>query len=145
MQSLTNLLLPAWLVSLGWVSYLTVVSNIAASVVQGEVLLNYPDYVPQPWHITLIAWAIVTFSLSFNTVLAPRLSQVQVVFFILHLLGWCAVCVTLLVLSPRTPVHETLIIFSDNAGWGSAGLAAMITMRNECGVFHWIRVTCAPL
>lgn len=104
-------------------------------MVQGEVLLNYPDYVPQPWHTTLIAWAIVAFSFLFNTVVAPRLPQVQVVFFILHLLGWFAVSVTLLILSPRTPLHETFAVFSDNAAWGSVGLAAMVTMSNSVGLF----------
>lgn len=124
-----------WLVSLGWVSYLTLVSNIAAGVIQGLVLLNHSDYVPQPWHTTFIAWAIVLFSFFFNTVLAPRLPLAQVIFFSLHVLGWFAVSVTLLVMSPRTPVHETFTVFSDNAGWGSVGTAAVLAMTQSVGLF----------
>lgn len=98
-------------------------------------MLNNPSYVPQPWHNTLLCWAVVVFGFLFNTVLAPRLPAVEVVFFVLHVVGWFGIFVTLLVMGPRNHPHDTFTVFSDGGGWNSNGLAALITMANSVAMF----------
>ena len=120
---------------MGWLSYLTLVSFTAGTTTQGLATLNYPDYTPQPWQATLLTFAVVVFGFLFNTVLAPRLPAVEVVFFVLHIVGWFGICVTLLVMAPRNNPNDTFAGFYDNAGWGSIGLAACITMSNSVGLF----------
>lgn len=124
-----------WLVSLGWLGYLTFVSFTAGTTITGLAVLNYPEYVPLPWHNTLLTWAIVCFGFLFNTVLAPRLPAIEVVFFILHIAGWFGIFVTLLIMGPRNDPRETFTVFSDNGGWNSNGLAAVITMANSTAMF----------
>lgn len=120
---------------MGWLSYLTLVSFTAGSTIQGLATLNYPSYSPQPWQGTLLTWAVVLFGFLFNTVLAPRLPAVEVLFFVLHIVGWFGIFVTLLVMAPRNNPADTFGHFYDNADWGSVGLAATITMANSVGLF----------
>ncbi|KAK5707427.1 hypothetical protein LTR17_020720 [Elasticomyces elasticus] len=120
-----------WLVALGWVSYLTLVSFTAATTIQGIAALNHPNYVAQPWHATLLTWAVVSFGFFFNTALAPRLPAVEVIFFILHIVGWFGIFVTLLVMAPRHNAVDTFTTFVDGGEWGSIGLSAVITMTNS--------------
>ncbi|KAK3672945.1 hypothetical protein LTR78_007055 [Recurvomyces mirabilis] len=120
-----------WLVSLGWVSYLTLVSFTAATTIQGLAVLNYPDYAAQPWHATLLTWAVVCFGLFFNTVLAPRLPAIEVIFFVLHVVGWFGIFVTLLVTGPRRNAFDKFTHFTDGGNWGSDGLSGIITMMNS--------------
>ena len=102
-----------WLVSLGWVSYLTLTSFTAATTIQGLAVLNHPGYTPQPWHATLLTWAVVSFGFLFNTVLAPRLPAIEVIFFLLHVVGWFGIFVTLLVMAPRHDPVDTFTTFYD--------------------------------
>ncbi|KAK1036395.1 hypothetical protein LTR74_018855, partial [Friedmanniomyces endolithicus] len=120
---------------MGWLSYLTLVSFTAGSTIQGVAALNYPTYAAQPWHGTLLTWAVVVFGFFFNTVLAPRLPAVEVIFFVLHIVGWFGIFITLLVMGPRNDASNTFEVFYDNAGWNSVGLATVITMANSVGPF----------
>ena len=120
---------------MGWISYLTLVSFTAGTTTQGLAVLNHPTYVPQAWHSTLLCWAVVGFGFLFNTVLAPRLPAVEIFFFILHVVGWFGIFVTLLVLGPRHNPHDTFLVLHDTAGWNSVGLATVITMANSVAMF----------
>ncbi|KAK3709523.1 hypothetical protein LTR37_010896 [Vermiconidia calcicola] len=124
-----------WLVSMGWISYLTLVSFTAGTTTQGLAVLNHPTYVPQAWHSTLLCWAVVGFGFLFNTVLAPRLPAVEIFFFILHVVGWFGIFITLLVLGPRHNPYDTFLVLHDTAGWNSVGLATVITMANSVAMF----------
>lgn len=124
-----------WLVSMGWLSYLTLVSFTAGTTIQGIAALNYPTYVAHAWHSTLLTWAVVVFGFFFNTVLAPRLPAIEVFFFVLHIVGWFGIFVTLLIMGPRNKPANTFEVFYDTAGWDSVGLAAVITMANSVGLF----------
>jgi choline transport protein len=118
-------------VSLGWVSYVTLTSFTAATTIQGLAVLNHPGYVPQPWHASLLTWGVVSFGFFFNTVLAPRLPAVEVIFFVLHIVGWFGIFVTLLVMGPRHNAVDTFTHFYDGGNWGSVGLSGIITMMNS--------------
>lgn len=62
-----------WLTAIGWQVYLASVCFLVGTIIQGLLVLNDPTYVYERWHGTLLAIAIVCFSIIFNTVLASRL------------------------------------------------------------------------
>lgn len=39
--------------------------------------MNYPDYVPEKWHGTLLTFAVASFSVFFNTFLVKKLPLVE--------------------------------------------------------------------
>lgn len=61
----------------------------------------------------------------FNTFLAPKLPLVEGCILILHVLGFFAIMIPLLVLSPRRQAGVVFTDFNDN-GWGSIGLSCLV-------------------
>lgn len=101
--------------------------------IQGLIALNVTDYVWQNWHGTLLTIAVVAFSIIFNTVLAARLPLIEGAVLILHLAGLLAIIVPLWVMAPRAHPH-ILFEFSNNGGWSSTGLSAMIGLTSPLSV-----------
>ena len=69
----STLIVPGWLTAIGWQVYLASVCFLVGTIIQGLIVLNDPTYVYERWHGTLLAIAVVFFSIVFNTALASRL------------------------------------------------------------------------
>lgn len=104
------------------------IAYLAGTVIQGTVTLNNPDYVPHPWHGTLMIWAVLTFSILFNTFLASKLPLVEGVILCLHIAGFFAILIPLWVLGDRGSASEVFFTFSDGGGWGNQGLSCLVGM-----------------
>jgi choline transport protein len=95
-------------------------------MIQGLLILDYPNYVPQNWHGTLLVIAITAFCILFNTVLARRLPIVEGMVLIIHVLGFFAVLIPLWVLAPRSDPSDVFTQFLNLGGWSTNGLAFMV-------------------
>ncbi len=87
-----------WLCVLGWQVGNTSIAFLVAGQIQGLIILNNDTYVPQRWHGTMLVIAINTFSQAFNTFLARKLPLVEGIVLVLHIFGFFAILVPLLVL-----------------------------------------------
>lgn len=90
---------------------------------------------PLSWHNTLPIWAIVCFGFVFNTALAPQLPAIEVLFLVLHIVGWCGIFVILSVMCPSNHPRDTFTILIGGGGGNSNGLAAVIIMSNSTAMF----------
>lgn len=123
-----------WLCVLGWQTGAASQAFLAGTEVQSLVVLNYPDYDPQPWHGTLIVIAMAAFCGMFNTLLARKLPLVEGTVLILHILGFFAIIVPLVVLSPtRSTAKDVFFTFnsgnydpSGNRPWSSTAVACLV-------------------
>lgn len=115
-----------WLCVLGWQAATASGCYLAGTEIQGLIVLNYPDYVYQRWHGTLLATAVVMFCAFFNIFLAKRLPLVEGLVLILHVLGFFAIMIPLWVFSPRSDASTVFTQFNDDGGWGSTGLACIV-------------------
>lgn len=113
-----------WFCVLGWQAGGAATAYYAATQIQGLVVLNYPDYVFEQWHATLIMMAISAFSVIFNVFLARRLPMIEGIVLIIHVAAWIGILVTLWVLAP---ISDTSVFTNFNdAGWHSTGTTALI-------------------
>lgn len=120
------------------------------TTIQGLLVLNYPDYVWHQYHGTLLAIAVVVFAVIFNTFFAARLPMLEGIVLVLHFVGFFVIMIPLWVMAPRSSPH-VLIEFSNNGGWSSVGLSAMIgaiipvnvITGFDC-VVHMCKATTAP-
>ena len=117
----------------GWQAGLLSVCFIVGTIIQGLVVLNKPSYNFQRWHGTLLAWAISAFCVGFNTVIAKRLPIVESGVLIIHVVGFLAIIISLWVLSPKVTATEALLTFSNEGGWSTKGLSAMIGLLTPVG------------
>lgn len=97
-------------------------------MIQGLLVLNYPDYVFENWHGTLLVIAITGFCIIFNTFLAKKLPMVEGLILIFHVLGFFAVLIPLWVLGPRGDPKQVFTEFLNLGGWQTDGLAFMVGM-----------------
>lgn len=109
-----------WLCVLGYQVGVTITAFLAALMIQGLIVLNYPEtYIYKNWHGTLIAMAITFSVAAFNIFLANHLPLIEGIILVIHFAGWITIVVVLWVLGPRSPnsfVWNTFV----NEGWGSS-------------------------
>lgn len=99
---------------------------MVGGIIQGLIALNVEAYIPQAWHCTLLTIAVVAFSIIFNTVLAGYLPSIEALVLILHVLGFFGIAVPLWVLAPISHPRDVLLNFTNNGGWSSDGISAMV-------------------
>lgn len=119
-----------WLCTTGWQVFLASVAFIVGTIIQGLIVLNHENYVYRAWHGTLFAIAVISFSIIFNTSLATRLPLIEGVVLIIHVTGLFAVIIPLWVLAPTGNAYDLLFTFTNNGGWPSTGLSAMIGLAS---------------
>jgi choline transport protein len=115
-----------WLCVLGWQTGAANTAFLAGTQIQGLIVLNYPGYVFQRWHGTLLTCAVASFSVFFNTFLAKKLPLVEGIVLIIHVFGFFAVVVTLWVLGPRGDAAEVFTTFTNFGGWNSNATSALV-------------------
>jgi len=122
---------------LGWQTGTAVVAFLAGTQLQGLLVLNYPNYVFERWHGTLIVIAIAAFSILFNTFFARRLPLVEITVLVLHIAGFFAILITLWVTTDeKNSSHTVFTVFYDGGNWGSIGFSCLIGMLSP--VFSFI-------
>lgn len=115
-----------WLSVLGWQTGSAASAFLAGTEIQGLIALNYPGtYDFQRWHGTLLTIAVAAVCGIFNTFLARKLPLVEGCILILHILGFFAIMIPLLVLAPRREARAVFTEFNDN-GWGSIVLSSLV-------------------
>jgi len=98
------------------------------------IALNVPDYGWAQWHGTLLTIAVILFSAIFNTAWASRLPVLEGSVLILHILGFFAIIIPLWVMGPRARPEVVLLEFTNNGGWPTKGLSAMVGLLAEQAV-----------
>ncbi|CAO2648275.1 Nn.00g075420.m01.CDS01 [Neocucurbitaria sp. VM-36] len=101
-----------WLCVLGWQVGNTTIAFLSSQQIQGLIILNNPDYLPQ------------------------RLPTVELIVLILHLGGFFAILIPLWVCGERSSAKEVFTTFTDGGGWGSTGLSCLIGMLSP--IFSFI-------
>jgi choline transport protein len=115
-----------WLTAIGWQTFLASVAFVNGTMIQGLIALNDSQYPFHAYHGTLLTIAVIAFAIIFNTLLAVHLPLIECVVLVIHVLGLFAIIIPLWVLAPRQTSHAALLEFSNNGGWPSTGLSAMI-------------------
>jgi len=98
----------------------------SGTMIQGIIVQNHPDYNYQRWHGTLLAWAALLLCVIVNTLMARLLPKIESFFLLLHVLGFFAILVPLLVMAPKAHASFVFREFVNAGGWESDGLAFMV-------------------
>ena len=101
----------AWQANVASVGYTT------ATSIQAMIVLNHESYVYERWHGTMIFWAVVAISTSFNVLGIKILPHLETVVGILHICLWFIWVVPLVYLSPHRPASSTFTDFENKSGW----------------------------
>ena len=126
--------LAGWLTVITWQAFMAATAYVTGTLVQGLIILNYPDYDFQRWHGTLLFYAALAFALFINTALSRVLPAIEILMLMFHLGGFLALLIPLIHLSPHQSGKEVFTHFLNLGGWSTQGLSffvGVITVANS--------------
>ncbi|KAL2050985.1 hypothetical protein ABVK25_008731 [Lepraria finkii] len=112
-----------WFATLGWIANLTAGVWFSGTMIQGLFVLNYPSYVYERWHGTLLLFAALLCCVAVNTLLGRIFPHIEGFVLLLHIAGFLAILIPLAVMAPKGSPSSVFAQFTDVAGWNSNGLA----------------------
>jgi amino acid transporter len=125
-----------WLTLAGWLASLGSGCFLTGGLIQGLLILCQPDtYVPQNWHVTLLYWAVILFCVFINVAAGWLLPKFEGALLVLHILGFFAILIPLLVLGPKGDAKEVFTTFVNMGGWDSQGLSFCIGIMGSVFAF----------
>lgn len=107
--------LTGWILVIAWQAACASVTWINSTIILGLVQVNYPGYVTETWHGTLIFYAVIAVAVLINTYLGRLFPWLEAVAFIVHILGFFAILIVLVYLAPK---NDPKAVFQDFTNFG---------------------------
>ncbi|MCJ1383295.1 hypothetical protein MMC17_006408 [Xylographa soralifera] len=130
-----------WLTMIGWQAIVASGGYLCGSLVQGLMVLNNPNYVPQPWQLVLLFWAAILFAIFFNTAVSAVLPKIEGFILIMHTLGFLAILIPLVYYGPHASATDVFTSFLNEGNWQTQGLSFVIGIIGP--VFSFLGADCA--
>ncbi|KUJ14245.1 amino acid transporter-like protein [Mollisia scopiformis] len=127
--------LTGWITVIGWQAALASSALLGGVMIQGLLVLNYPTYVFERWHGTLLLYALIVIGLVINTWLARLLPRIEGLVLGIHVIGFFCTLIPLVYLGPHGSPSDVFAAFNDGGGWGSQGLSFMIGLSTSMFAF----------
>ncbi|KAI1147696.1 putative GABA permease [Nemania diffusa] len=124
-----------WLTLSGWQAVTASAAYLIGTLLQSIIVLLKSDYTPRPWQTVLFLWAVIAFAVFINTVASKTLAHFEGLILVLHILGFFAVLIPLVYLSPHGDA-SFFTTFVNSGGWPTQGLSFLVGL--PAGVFSLI-------
>ena len=116
------------------------------TTIQGLIILNHDDYVPQRWHGTLLTWACLSIPLLFNIFARKALPPLEIIGGIAHIVFFIVVVVVLVVLAPRSSAEFVFKgSISGLSGWNNYGVSWCIGLLSATFPLGGMFMNTAPM
>lgn len=128
-----------WITAFTRIAVTASVAFLAATMIQGLIILNYPDtYVPQQWHGTLMYWAVTLVIVCVNIFGIRIFPHLETLALILHVFFFFCILVPLVHLAPRSSAEFVFASFENNGGWHSDGVSWCIGLLTSTYSFSGV-------
>lgn len=127
--------LVGWLTSLAWIATVAIESLFAGTIMQGLLILRYPDYNPQLWHGTLLTWAVLLVNIFINIVVPGSLPRFELLIMVLHIGGFIAIMAALLATAPKGNAASVFSTALNEGGWPTQGLSYCVGFLGNVATF----------
>lgn len=120
---------------IGWQALLASGAYLCATIIQGLIVLNYPEYNAQRWHGTLLLWSVICVAVLVNTVIVSLLPKLECVILIIHVLGFFAIMIPLVYMAPHGSAKDVFTLFVNGGGWQTTGLSFFVGLYGNVFAF----------
>lgn len=125
-----------WLTSLAWIATVATETLFAGTIIQGMLILDYPDYDDKRWQGTLLTWAVILVCIFINVVIPNWLPRFEVFIMVFHIAGFFAILVTLLVMTkPLGSAHSVWLTALNEGDWPTQGLSYCVGFLGNVATF----------
>ncbi|KAI0866740.1 putative GABA permease [Xylaria cubensis] len=117
-----------WLQLTGWQAIISSSGLLTGTMIQSLILLTHPEYKNQMqnWHGTLISWAVILLNYAINTSFNTAFAKFEGFAFVIHILGFFAVLLPLVLLSEHATAEDVFDTFLNLGDWQTQGLSFSI-------------------
>ncbi|KAF2111575.1 amino acid permease-domain-containing protein [Lophiotrema nucula] len=115
-----------WVTVFAWQATITSLTFLIAAQIQGVVVLNYPDYVFERWHTTLMMWLVVIVAYAGNVWGIKLLPTMELISGSLHIVLFIVLFIVMLVLGRNASASFVFTGFVNETGWSNDGVAWFI-------------------
>ena len=102
---------------------------------RGLIILTDPTYNPRPWHSVMLFWAVILFGVSVNTVIGSWLPKFEGLILILHIFGFFAIVLPLVILGPHAQPSQVFKTFINGGNWPTDGLSFFVGLLGNVFAF----------
>ena len=124
-----------WLTSIAWIAVLATGSIFVGTIWQGLIILDNDSYQPKKWQGTLLCWAVLAVAIFINTVVSGLLPMIEGIILVLHILGFVAIIVPLVYLSPHGSAASVFKTVLNEGGWPTQGLSYCVGFIGNVATF----------
>lgn len=124
-----------WATVTAWQATVSAVCLPLATLVQGIVIMNYPNYVPERWHATLMTYAFIGLALFVNTYLNKHFAKLEGIILVLYIIGFLGVVISLSSLATHIDAKTVFTTWINGGGWSTMGLAWFVSLSSFAGAF----------
>ncbi|KAK6700503.1 hypothetical protein SNK05_013315 [Fusarium graminearum] len=119
--------------TLGWISLAGSAPFLAGTQIQGLIVLNYPDYVFERWHGTMLFWAILICSAAICALCSNTLPLIEKFTLVFHVGFFIIIIITMAVVSPTKHTPE---FTNDAVAWSIGLLSSCYVLIGYDGATH---------
>lgn len=124
-----------WLTSLAWIATVATESLFTGLIIQGILVMNYPDYVLLRWQGTLLTWAVIVVNVAINVLAPGALPKFELMIAALHLTGFVAILATLLATADMGTARSVWLTSLNEGGWSTQGLSYCVGFIGNVATF----------
>ena len=124
-----------WLTSLAWIATVATETIFAGTIIQGLIILDYPDYEPKQWQGTLLAWLVVAVAIFINVVIPGLLPKFEIFILVFHIAGFIAILSVLWVYAPHGTASSVFATSLNEGGWPTQGLSYCVGFLGNVATF----------
>ncbi|KAF1353870.1 amino acid permease-like protein [Delphinella strobiligena] len=125
-----------WSSWLGWVTGIPSCAQFLAYLVEGCVLVSYPDAdLSGLWIIGLLMWCWLFVAFGFNIYLSHKLPLAEGIVLILHVFGFFAFLIVFWTMADLGTAKTVFTSFSNGSGWSSQGVSCLVGLLTPIWCF----------
>ena len=102
---------------------------------RGLIVLTDASYEPHPWHSVMLFWGFILFGVVVNTVISSWLPKIEALILILHILGFFAILLPLVILGPHAQPSKVFQNFINGGDWPTKGLSFFVGLLGNVFAF----------
>lgn len=124
-----------WLTSIAWIATVAIETLFAGTILQGLVILDYPDYDATSWQGTLFSYLTILVSIFINIVVPGTLPKIEIAVIFFHIAGFIAIVAVLWKYSTHSSAHFVFATSLNEGGWPTQGLSYCVGFMGNVATF----------
>lgn len=106
-----------------------------SGLIQNLAAETQENYSPERWQGTLIYWGLLLLCVGINTIFSAALPYLEVIILLLHILGFSAIVLPAVFMSPHVTADKVFATFLNQGGWSTNTLAFFVGINGNAAAF----------